>query len=489
MQHISCKGLPLPHALTLHRSLCSQEDVVCANPLLGDKASWISGIVDEVTFCIQTSQITAHLIDGSSVALPITRPCLNMLHRVIEHVQLSFAPPTRPVLEPLPVEDPQGGSSKRITSGLLLTLLSPLLNTGPQPTAPVAPRPVATQNTSRLHRRQARSVLVDAYRRHVLPALKEVLPSSFLLWTVQSEASMKRSEWEATKNEIEQLLEASGHRYATPNHIPTISGSSYLGRSSSAFGDSSPSLGSSSSSSDDDMSTPTTPVTSVWNSRESSTLSPLAHLSSLPASSSVLPSQRPAYASLVSKLAVLASRLSSLKKLFSHVEREDGRRKWLEGMESSRLLERSMRRAASNTELSTSSGIAVGGAVFSPIRRSTLRFSSSLNQDAAPAHSAMEAISDNEGSIADDSMSDVSRDYLSADSDEEKDINPRSACTAIPSSFRAATTRTARPKSSSSLPHPNLPPGATTTSSLATAAHTSKSRLSMRTKKWNKTSP
>lgn len=411
---ISSKGLPLPANLMLHRSLCVQEDIECQNVLLGDKASWIGGIVDEVTFCVGSAQITAHLIDGSSVALPVTHSCLNMLQRVIEHVQLSFAPPPRPAADGGRDSASTASSARRSTSGLLLTLLSPLLSQTLQQQQQQSARSQPPQNPSRLHRRQARSLLVDAYRCHVLPALKEVLPQNYLLWTIQGEMAIKRAEWESAKEDVEKLLEVSGHRYAAPKQVKRAMGSS-LGRSSATFDDSTSSLGySSASSSDDESAMPTTPATSVFNSREAQTLSPLAHLSSLPPASSVLASQRPAYAALVSRLANLASRLSSLKKLANHLEREDGRRKWLEGMEASRLAERSLRRAATNK--SQAASLFASLSTFRPLRVSPLSQCVPATVKPVAPHPAME--DEDEGVVADDSVSEVSG-YMSVDASED----------------------------------------------------------------------
>lgn len=329
------RALPLPPAFLNHRSLCVQEGIELSNILLGDKANWIAGVVDEVTFDTINGQITAHLIDGTTFALPIDADCSTLLAGVIRQVQLSFAP--RPVVAPVQVPQP-----KRSPSGILYSLLSPLLaqQTQPAVTAPPA-------NPSRLHRRQARSLLVDAYRRHVLPALKEKLPANYISWSTQSELNVRQADWDALNAEMDKILEASGWS-STPPARATTTGASYgMCRIASSSSSSVASSSWQGISSDEDDSPPTTPGTSIFVHSPSSS-SPLAHLAGLPAAAIISPAHRLQYSNLISRMASLASRIANLKKLRVQMEREEGRKRWLISLEASRQLERATRRAWSN---------------------------------------------------------------------------------------------------------------------------------------------
>lgn len=325
------RALPLPPAFLNHRSLCVQEGIELSNILLGDKANWIAGVVDEVTFDTINGQITAHLIDATTFALPIEPDCSTLLAGVIRQVQLSFAP------RPVAIQVPQ---PKRSPSGILYSLLSPLLA---QQTQPAAPAPPA--NPSRLHRRQARSLLVDAYRRHVLPALKEKLPANYISWSTQSELNVRQADWDALNAEMDKILEASGWSSTPPARVNASAGSYGMCRIASS---SSSSVASSwqGISSDEDDSPPTTPGTSIFVSSPSS--SPLAHLAGLPAAAIIAPAYRLQYSNLISRMASLASRIANLKKLRVQMEREEGRKRWLISLEASRQLERATRRSWSN---------------------------------------------------------------------------------------------------------------------------------------------
>lgn len=345
------KSLPLPPNLLNHRSACAREGVECSNVLLGDKAAWIVGVIDEVTFSVRDSRITVSLVDGNNIILPIDNGCGGMLDGVIKQVHLSFAnnTPTTPVSAPAPsssmYRSASSGSSsgKRSPSALLSALLSPIMAN----VTPVAPAP-APINPSRLHRRQARSLLVDAFRRHVLPNLKEMLPANYMLWSLQGEMRVKRDEWSEIKSEVDRVLANAGH--VAEQSIKKRPSYSSIGGSRDGFASSS-SLNSDTSDSDSDADStpPLTPATSVWGQGHSSrsSLTPLGHLSTLPACIALPASHRANYANLVSRLASLASRLTSIQKTIAAIEKEDGRKRWLESLEASRQLEKANRRAMS----------------------------------------------------------------------------------------------------------------------------------------------
>lgn len=414
--------MPLPPFLLTHRNACVKEGVDCPNALLGDKASWIPGIVDEVTFDVKEQRITVVLIDGTTMALSISSGCRSVLDGVVAQVQLSFAAQQQ-------ASTPTGhsrassrsGSSSstsssssglRSPSALLSALLSPIMSNVSSSSKPAPPPP----NPARVHRRQARSLLVDAFRRYVLAALKETLPSSFMMWSLQGELNAKRQEWEEIKREVDAILQRTGQSCLGPmsiNRSPSDASSSSSechGTLARGFA-STVSIDSytSSSASDCDSTPPTTPATSVWNhdgSRPSWSMSPLAHLSTLPACASLPFSQRTAYADLVSRLAALASRMSSIQKLVSMIEKEQGRRKWLESLEASRQVDKAMRRSWSNRQ--SLRGCSGSELLVRPTRSSPL-WQSHVERDEHEEHQ----------SVLHSIMMDVDQDTSSSDEEEE----------------------------------------------------------------------
>ncbi|CAK9786538.1 hypothetical protein CC85DRAFT_188801 [Cutaneotrichosporon oleaginosum] len=366
------RALPLPPNLLAHRSLCLQEDIECGNVLLGDKATWISGIVDNVTFSLPHSTILVHLVDGRTLNVDLSEECVTVLHRVVREVQLSFAaaaaPPAPPPPAASPAESPRSSMSsersassgtlspasaaaRRTPGSLLYSLLSPLLPTSPrvQPPAHVA----AHQQPARAHRRQARSLLVDAYRRYVLPALKERLPSHYLVWAIQSEASSKMDEFTALRDDICHMLTELGIDFdltgdtsfssSATLRSPSMSEHS-TAASSSEFGDATSSNG--------DYTDASTPTGFLLRIPPAHTL-PLRH--------------RSAYTQLVARLSELAGRVGSITQLATRYEREESKRKWLDQLDLQRDAEKAVRRAFSNRLLPAS-----GDRTAVPVRRSAL---------------------------------------------------------------------------------------------------------------------
>ncbi|TXT10978.1 hypothetical protein VHUM_01729 [Vanrija humicola] len=370
------RALPLPPNLLAHRSLCLQEDIDCTNVLLGDKASWVWGVVDDVTFSLPQSAIIVHLVDGSTITLDLSSDCIATLHRVVNEVQLSFAAAAAPPPPPVavtPADSPRTSTSsdassssslspasaaagpsgsRRSPSSLLFSLLSPLLPTGsPNPARPQPPAHVAVhQQPARAHRRQARSLLVDAYRRHVLPALKERVPSAYLLWAIQSETATKMDEYAKLREEINAVLEASGINLDMNRPAPVP-----LQRCNS---------------------NQTTTTTSSFDSPESSDMdcdelggmsSPQSFLLAIPPAHAIPSKHRAVYSQQLTRLTQLASRVGSIVKLAGRYEREEGKRKWLEELELQRDAEKACRRAFSNGLLPRSSTLNA-----LPLRRSGL---------------------------------------------------------------------------------------------------------------------
>jgi hypothetical protein len=227
---------------------------------LGDKATWLAGIVHEVSFLPANGTIKIQLTanhdeeqEGGELEMPLVDECRAMCEAVMDHVTKSFAPPPLPSSStptaPLsPPSTPRLSSfeSKRSPSSLLMSLLSPLLtssagyNRSPSPTiskgfeaqqrfASHQGKPTTSSaqqcsaNPQRYYRKQARSLLVDTFTRFVIPFLKHQLPVSFLgcdattlngnggpsgylAIAVASDLQKKRREWRRMKSEIEELL-------------------------------------------------------------------------------------------------------------------------------------------------------------------------------------------------------------------------------------------------------------------------------------------
>lgn len=306
---------------------------------------------------------------------------------------------------------PASAAARRSPGSLLYSLLSPLLPTSPraQPPAHVA----AHQQPARAHRRQARSLLVDAYRRYVLPALKERLPTHYLVWAIQSEAGSKMDEFTALRDDICHLLSQMGIDFDPTSHSsfsnsitlrsPSMSEQSTVA-SSSEFGDA-------------------TSNPSVEDDSDAST--PSGFLLRIPATHTLPFHQRSAYAQQVSRLSQLAGRVSSITKLASRYEREESKRKWLDHLDLQRDADKAVRRAFSNGLLSPSS---TRSAV--PARRSSLSQSVTA-EDVARA--AKQPIGLGLAHIPEDDDYAICSDSSDAESSSEPDLtDDRSSASASP---------------------------------------------------------
>ncbi|KAK4686711.1 hypothetical protein P7C73_g3413, partial [Tremellales sp. Uapishka_1] len=401
----TARSLPLPPNLLAHRSVCLQEDIHCSNVLLGEKSSWVGGIIDDVTFSLPQSQVSVLLIDGTTLSLPLTDACVVELQQVISQVHLSFsvvlAPPPPPPVDASPRSSTSSMSStsssssapapiarpsivipsRRSPSSLLLTLLSPLLSSSSQ----AAPKPQASyaQSTARAHRRQARSLLVDAYRRHVLPCIKQHLPAAYLTWAISSETAKKNRDFDLLREEILATLAAAGISRAILETHPAP-----LRRCDSR------SSCSDSGSDDDDSPGPITPSTSIFSHsstppsprRSASDLSPQSFLLAIPPAHALPSQHRQCYSDQLARLTSIASRLQSIKRLQVRYDREEGKRRWLESMEHSRMSDKARRRAYSNGLMPQ----LAGSATTEPVRPSKLwSFFTPESVNAEPQHPAM----------------------------------------------------------------------------------------------------
>lgn len=248
---------------------------------------------------------------------------------------------------------PASAAAKRTPGSLLYSLLSPLLPTSPRPQPPA--HVAAHQQPARAHRRQARSLLVDAYRRYVLPALKERLPSHYLVWAIQSEAGSKIDEFTALKDDVCHLLSQMGIDYN-----PTIDSSCSSTVTLRSPSMSEHSTAASSSEFGDAASNP-----SVEEDAEAASLT--SFLLRIPSAHTLPIRQRSSYAQHVTRLSQLAGRVSSITKLASRYEREESKRRWLDQLDLQRDADKAVRRAFSNGLLAPSSA-----RTATPVRRSAL---------------------------------------------------------------------------------------------------------------------
>jgi len=326
-----------------------------------------------VTFSLPALDVTITLIDGSILKVDLSEECMRELRKVIHEVQLSFAPeassPRSSVSSHRSSTSSVSSSSsscshaptprRRSPSALLMSILSPLLpiGQGTQTSFPQQP----PQPPARIHRRQARSLLVDTYRRHVLPFIRDTLPAAYLPWAIASETSRHMSDFERTRQDINDLLATAG---------VDMTMSTPMKRTRSA----STSSSATDSDSDSDLRSPVTPATSVFSPsmcsspmRSRSPASPANFLHSVPPAQAVPISHRNAYASQLARVSAIAARLSSIKKLQSRYEREEGKRRWLESLERGRQGDKGLRRAFSNGLIQPRVGVDA-----KPIKRSSL---------------------------------------------------------------------------------------------------------------------
>ncbi|CED84620.1 hypothetical protein [Phaffia rhodozyma] len=209
-------SLPAPPALISLANTCAQNDLPCSTILSGDSSSWISSIVEEVTFLPSADptvagEIQVLLIDGSAVTMPLHQSKAGrMLDAVRDHVLESARLAQQESLSRLKRDN---GSSS------FMSLLAPLMarSVSKEVIMPVAPvvrklaEPVWAQTvTAKHHRRLARSKLVDCYRRWVLTGLKELLPPTYLLFTAHSILKAQRALLAKTESEIRVILSIAG---------------------------------------------------------------------------------------------------------------------------------------------------------------------------------------------------------------------------------------------------------------------------------------
>jgi len=299
-----------------------------------------------VTFSLPLENVRIHFIDGSTTTLPLDSACLQSLGSVVDQVNLSFAPntPSRPTSRASSSSASSSRSSpvtprRSSTSSLLLTLLSPLL-----PTNNTSSRRYESSDpnyASRMHRRQARSLLVDAYRRFVLPELKSSLPGAYLSWAIESEVAQRTIEYEDIKLEINSVLASTGYDTDAARAIIKTRARSFTSSTNSSIG----------SDYEDDQDTP---LSSVHSSRCSSpqdrlmTASPHAFLLAIPPAHELPQAYRQTYSHQLAELTRIASRLSSIKRLDTQFEREESKRRWLENLERGRAGDKALRKAWSN---------------------------------------------------------------------------------------------------------------------------------------------
>lgn len=227
-----------------------------------------------------------------------------MLQQVCREVELSLAPAPVP-----PKEDTR--------RSLLYSLISPLLTTPP----------IRAQPT-RYHRRQARSILVDTFRRFILPTLKVQLPPAYLPWAVGLEIQRRTIDFEGLRAKAESLLQ----RDHTLHRVDRYESDAESDCSSDA---------------------------------------PPSYLATLPPIHTLPPDLQRAYAPILERLIGVASSVQSLKRLNARYSREESKRVWTETIERGRLSDRAIKRALVNGDISLERCHREGIAV-EPMRRSGL---------------------------------------------------------------------------------------------------------------------
>lgn len=357
--------IPFPSAIVEHLTETSFY-TWCPRRVHADRMQ----IVDDVTFSLPAKNITVLLIDGTSMTVPLSAQCTRQLQLVIHEVQLSFAPHEA---SPRSSTSSNASSSsicstppsrRRSPSSLLLSILSPLLavnqveaSTSQRASLPQLP----PQPPARVHRRQARSLLVDTYRQHVLPLLREQLPPAYLPWIIASETSKKMEEFDRIREDINAILSIAGVDLAMTTPMKRSRSTSTTSSATE-------------SDSDGETMSPVTPATSVFSTSDCSTPmryktghTPRSYLLSIPPAQSIPFGHRYEYLSLVSRLSSIANRLSAIRKLQGRYEREEGKRRWLEGLERGRLGDKALRKAFSNGHIQARPGVS-----SEPIKRSGL---------------------------------------------------------------------------------------------------------------------
>ena len=191
---------------------------------------------------------------------------------------------------------------------------------------------------ARLHRRAARSILVDTFRRFILPTLKAQLPSAYLPWAASLEIERRLAEFTEIQQKVDALL--VGFKWSP--RVP-------LRRFRTCAG----SMSSDDSDSDYDATSgcESTPATSVFSDMTVDLKNPHNYLSSVPPVH-LLPTELQAqYSRLIDHIGDIAARVQSLKRLNAKFAREEGKRAWLDTLERGRISDKALRRALSNGEL------------------------------------------------------------------------------------------------------------------------------------------
>lgn len=377
----SSKGLPLPSQLLAHRSACIQQGIDCSNALLGDKASWLCGAISEVTFVTSAKQIHIQMHDSTERWIELTPACMTQCDKVIEQVTLSFAPapssgtvaPLSPPMTPTsPTRSKSAASSfldgrRQSPSSLLMSLLSPLITSSSpnssdasegmfsaqQARASHQGRPTATleaqraTNPSKFYRRAARSMLVDTYRQFVLPVLKETLPSSYLLFTVEADRARKQAEWNELQEEVETLLQRVSYQRPEDVMPPVLRRPSLGPRGTASI--SVNRISENAVSVADSSSTLCASVSSSTIKPESITsLAPAMYIATLPPYTELPSDVRITYATMHRRINDCSCRLASLDRLKSDLQLDDTRRAGLETGEMEKNVQKGIRRAYSN---------------------------------------------------------------------------------------------------------------------------------------------
>lgn len=185
--------------------------------------------------------------------------------------------------------------------------------------------------------------------------LKEELPSAYLLWSVKSESERSLKEFEKVKEDVTGILTKSNvdiielrRRMIPLTRCQSSSSSSLDDEEASSL-----------STDTETCSSPLTPATSISSTPVCQTPSfnarlfptPQAFITSLPVAHALPHHLRSSYTALYARLEHLATRLSQLKKLGLRYEREEGKRRWLDGLECGRLADRAVRRGWSSKQL------------------------------------------------------------------------------------------------------------------------------------------
>ncbi|KZV72573.1 hypothetical protein PENSPDRAFT_559351, partial [Peniophora sp. CONT] len=219
------QDLQTPAAWDMERQRVAAEDLELPHSVYAfDKSTWMSSIVHELTFDMAAMAISVMFVDGQVQQWPLRdASCVQTLKNMLLEVhdaakeerdrKLALSQPPTPSTSNFEIPSPRTGKHKKQRSlfHFVVSLVTP--STPSFPALPEPPRTaslplsdVATElllNHAPL-RLRARSVLVDAYRRHVACELRQRLPSAgYAAWVAQS---MLR----CTTDEMTRLVEYMG---------------------------------------------------------------------------------------------------------------------------------------------------------------------------------------------------------------------------------------------------------------------------------------